>query len=259
MNNQNGSDRSFVVYVHQNCLNNKRYIGITCQKPHYRWGNGSTYKTNRHFYNAIQKDGWDNFIHEIVASNLQETEAKALEQKLIKDFNTTNSDFGYNKTIGGEGNLRYQTEAERHKALRDHKNRCQQKLRQNPEFREKERQYAKQYRIDNKDNQMLSINNPEKRKQYLAKYLSNPANKEKCSDRHKESNKKINREVCALRDRLKAIYEEHPERFSAEQVEAIYGRKNRNYIVNSKKVLNEIYESIQASLGTQPKDLIQAF
>ena len=245
MNTTTGIDRKYVVYIHQNTFNSKRYVGLTCQKPNYRWGSGSTYKNNKHFYNAIQKDGWENFTHEIVASDLLEADAKMLEQKLIEDFNTTNPNFGYNKTMGGEGNLKYKTEAERHAALRANKNKAQQKLRQDPGFRERERQYAKQYHIDNKDNPKLSINNSEKRKQYSAKYWSNPANKEKYSESHKESNKKINREVCALRDKLKTIYEKHPERFSPEQIEAVYGRKNRNYIVNSKKVLNEIYNSVQ--------------
>jgi hypothetical protein len=248
MNTATNVDRKYVVYIHQNNFNNKRYVGLTCQKPNYRWGNGSTYKNNKHFYNAIQKDGWENFTHEIVASGLLEAEAPLLEQELIVDFNTTDPNFGYNKTIGGEGNLRYQTETERYKALRDCKNKCQQKLRQDPEVREKERQYAKQYRINNKDNPELAINNSEKRKQYSAKYWSNPANKEKRREPHKESNKKINHEICELRNKLKALYGKYPEAFSKEQIELSFGRKNRNYISNSKKVLTEVYEAIMSNL-----------
>ena len=43
------------------------YIGATVQKPKARWGvNGSNYKTNTRFYQAIQKYGWDNIKHEVV-------------------------------------------------------------------------------------------------------------------------------------------------------------------------------------------------
>lgn len=46
--------RSFCVYIHV-LPNGKKYIGITCKKPEYRWNHGDGYKNNRHFYNAIKK------------------------------------------------------------------------------------------------------------------------------------------------------------------------------------------------------------
>ena len=106
-------------------------------------------------------------------------------------------------------------------------------------------QYSKQYWAANKDNPTLAINNPEKRKQYSAKYWTNPENKEKHREAHKNSNKKINKEVAQLRINLKAIYDEHPEWFTDEQSTLAFGRKNRNYITNSKKQLTELLAAVQ--------------
>lgn len=92
---------NYTVYMHIT-PNNKKYIGITCRKPEYRWNNGKGYITNNHFYNAILKYEWDNIKHEILHTNLSKEDACKLEQELIKKYQTTNHNFGYNKSIGGE-------------------------------------------------------------------------------------------------------------------------------------------------------------
>lgn len=53
----------YIVYAHVNKLNGKTYIGQTCQSPERRWRNGDGYKHNLYFRRAIDKYGWDNFIH----------------------------------------------------------------------------------------------------------------------------------------------------------------------------------------------------
>ena len=78
------------------------YIGITKQKVQDRWKRGSTYKGNPHFYASILKYGWDNFEHEIFATNLTEQEAKHMEELLIKEFKTQDTRYGYNVTGGGD-------------------------------------------------------------------------------------------------------------------------------------------------------------
>lgn len=95
--------RKYFVYVHVS-PSNKRYVGITSQtKPEWRWSyEGRGYESNEHFWRSINKYGWDNFEHLVVASNLTKEEACALEQKLIAEYNTTDSRFGYNHTSGGE-------------------------------------------------------------------------------------------------------------------------------------------------------------
>lgn len=91
----------YTVYMHVS-PNGKRYIGITSKKPEYRWNHGDGYKTNKHFYSAISKYGWNNFTHTIVAVGLSKKEACAMEQRLISKYNTTNPENGYNNSIGGE-------------------------------------------------------------------------------------------------------------------------------------------------------------
>lgn len=93
----------YIVYQHKNKINNKVYIGITKQKPEKRWGaNGVNYKSSPHFFAAIQKYGWDNFEHNILFTNLTKEEVCNKEQELIKFYNSTDRNFGYNSTSGGE-------------------------------------------------------------------------------------------------------------------------------------------------------------
>lgn len=61
------------------------YIGITKQNPIVRWNNGFGYKRNPHFYNAIQKYGWNNFQHEIIFSNLTQEEAEKCYLRLLNE------------------------------------------------------------------------------------------------------------------------------------------------------------------------------
>lgn len=98
---------TYCVYIHINKINNKKYIGQTIygNNPNKRWIKGKGYRHCPKFYNAIQKYGWDNFEHEIIASNLTEDEANNFEELLIKKLNTTNSKNGYNLQYGGEHNL----------------------------------------------------------------------------------------------------------------------------------------------------------
>lgn len=89
--------------MHINKINDKKYIGITKQNnPEYRWGaNGRKYKGSPHFYSAIQKYGWDNFKHIIIASKLSKDEACTMEINLIAQYKTQNREFGYNIFEGG--------------------------------------------------------------------------------------------------------------------------------------------------------------
>ena len=67
-------DRKYVVYVHINKINGKRYYGITSMKEKTRWHNGRGYKT-QHFARAIDKYGWEGFDHVVIARGLTEDEA----------------------------------------------------------------------------------------------------------------------------------------------------------------------------------------
>lgn len=95
---------NYIVYMHINKINNKKYIGQTNQGLKKRCGSqGQRYK-KQPFYNAIKKYGWDNFNHIILKQNLSEEEADFYEQYFIKKYNTTNKKYGYNVTLGGNSN-----------------------------------------------------------------------------------------------------------------------------------------------------------
>lgn len=95
----------FVVYVHTNKTDGKRYVGITSQGVGRRWRpDGSGYKENPHFWNAIQKYGWDGFSHDIVASGISRSDACRMEKELIAEYKCCDQRFGYNVSPGGEHN-----------------------------------------------------------------------------------------------------------------------------------------------------------
>lgn len=95
-------NKSYVVYVHINKVNGKKYYGITCQRPEIRWRNGDGYSHNKYFTNSIKKYGWGGFNHKIIARGLTEDEAKWLEIEMIEAHNTNNPEYGYNLTKGGD-------------------------------------------------------------------------------------------------------------------------------------------------------------
>ena len=107
---------SYCVYMHTNKENGKVYIGQTSQSINQRWRNGKGYTNNIAFYRAIQKYGWDNFDHKIIANNLTKEEADKFEIDMISFYDSNNPDKGYNLTIGGGGTNGYRlTEEQRNK------------------------------------------------------------------------------------------------------------------------------------------------
>ena len=96
------SEKICSIYCHTNLINGKRYVGITSRIPEKRWANGKAYKHNAHFTNAINKYGWDNFSHEIIATEIPESEAMEYEKMIINLYKSADKRFGYNNSIGGE-------------------------------------------------------------------------------------------------------------------------------------------------------------
>ena len=102
---------SWIIYEHISPSGNI-YVGITNRTPSIRWrANGKGYLTRQkngkcnhpYFANAILKYGWDNFQHNIIASNLGEKTAKNMEKDLIKFYKEQGK--SYNITDGGDGRL----------------------------------------------------------------------------------------------------------------------------------------------------------
>jgi group I intron endonuclease len=92
---------NYIVYEHKNKINGKSYIGITKQRPSARWRHGKGYTKNKHFDDAIQKYGWDNFEHKILFEKMTVEEALFTESFLIEQYDLTNPLKGYNISKGG--------------------------------------------------------------------------------------------------------------------------------------------------------------
>ena len=154
------NEKEWIVYIHTNNINNKKYIGQTSQSLEGRSGNnGNGYRKNPRFWNAIQKYGWDNFNHCIVASELTKTEANKLEKELIEKFKTQDNRYGYNLTVGGDGVVGWEPSDEWRK-----KNSQRNKGENNPMYgkhhTEQARQkqsLAKQGRYDGNKNPMYGV------------------------------------------------------------------------------------------------------
>ena len=94
-------NNKYCVYVHI-VPNDKKYYGMT-KNVKNRWKNGCGYKErNPEFYNDIITYGWDNIKHIIIADNLIKEEAELLEEQLILENRTYDSNYGYNKYIGNK-------------------------------------------------------------------------------------------------------------------------------------------------------------
>ncbi len=96
-------NRDYCVYAHI-FPDGKKYIGAT-KNISKRWKLGEGYVSNKEMHRAIQKYGWGNIRHEIVADNLSISQAREIERNLIKLFNSVND--GYNKANGGDGLFGY--------------------------------------------------------------------------------------------------------------------------------------------------------
>ena len=83
--------------------NSKIYVGTTQkEKVEDRWKkDGYGYHHQQFIWNAICKYGWENVKHKVIVCETPE-EMWEMEKKLIKEYDTTNPEHGYNISIGGE-------------------------------------------------------------------------------------------------------------------------------------------------------------
>lgn len=103
----------YVVYKHTD-PDGLVYIGITRKLPRKRFDYGRGYKHNRRFNEAIERIGWDNFKHDILAEGLTREEAEALESRYISEYQSTDPSLGYNVKTGGTYGKGITEEARRH-------------------------------------------------------------------------------------------------------------------------------------------------
>lgn len=84
-------------------------MGITSQNIKVRWQNGRGYFKCKVFKRAIDKYGWDNFQHNIIASNLGEKIGKLWRGKTIPQNvrnNMSKSHIGKKNTMKHNDNIR---------------------------------------------------------------------------------------------------------------------------------------------------------
>lgn len=96
-----GAAKEYAVYIHT-FPNGKKYVGITSD-INRRFRNGKGYGSQPIIEAAINKYGWKSVETEIVSTGLSEEAAKKEEIRLIAEMKTTDHEYGYNQTLGGEG------------------------------------------------------------------------------------------------------------------------------------------------------------
>lgn len=106
-------DKKYTVYTHivpkeiSDYSYDKYYVGITNRPVVKRWKNGKGYIDQRLFYRAIEKYGWKNIQHKIIAEGLTKEEACAMEIELISKYKSNQEEYGYNVTTGGESHFHF--------------------------------------------------------------------------------------------------------------------------------------------------------
>ena len=93
-----------IIYVAENTVNGKRYVGQTIRKFEYRQAQHKkdSKRLDLKFYRAIRKYGWDNFNWAVIVEGVEDIDSlNRLEQYWIKELDTFKN--GYNSTTGGEG------------------------------------------------------------------------------------------------------------------------------------------------------------
>ena len=116
-------DRKFRVYQIRCRINNKIYIGKTCQTLEERCRKGNGYKNYRYtpLYNDIQLYGWENFDAFVMEEDLSKKDAADTEKKYIKELDTMNPEKGYNQNEGGDSSRGYKHDEEMLEYLRGRK------------------------------------------------------------------------------------------------------------------------------------------
>ena len=242
----------FTVYMHVNKTNNKKYIGITSQKPEDRWGPGGSHYSSQYFARAIKKYGWDGFDHFILCEDLEEDEAKEMEITLIKEYNTFDHTCGYNCTLGGDGNRLYETDEERRMAVLESGARSRAKVKADPEKYqqrlEQMRNIHAQYRSDPVMHEKLLESN---RQQHIRKRSTVEGRAE-----DNAASYKIKCDVKQIRKELKDLYSQHPDLFSDEDFKMIFDRRqtpNKSWVFTytSKTALNNILTKVKEKVKIQ--------
>ena len=244
-------EKTYCVYMHINKINNKKYIGITCQLPKYRWDSGYGYQGQELFWNAIQKYGWENFEHHILFENLTETEAKQIEINLIKEYHTCVLDedcWGYNLTRGGEGYQIYVTKEEKHQAYVNRYKRAN-KVKYNKLKNDQEAyQELLKYNRENKRNKLKDPAKHEKLKEYNRLDMQNRRQDPVYAEKQRELHRINSRKATIIRNQIIEIFKISPELFSDTEINYVFEKGKTGWKNQSIKKLQAILDKLNKIL-----------
>ena len=251
----------FTVYMHVNKINDKKYIGITCQKPNVRWHNGRGYivqsENGRYkqdaFAKAILKYGWDSFEHKILFENLSADEAKEKEIELIAQYHTWLHDpdcHGYNMTPGGDGTTKYLDREEAYQARLASKRKSYEKRKLDPE------KYARDLESLRRANERRRLD-PKKHEKRLDSLRASLAKRALDPEKHakdQEANRAKYYKQVELRNCLIAYYESHKELFTGDDYKLVFSKNKNGYICKSLKQLRALKTKIEELLNEKRSD-----
>ena len=107
---EKGRDTMVEIYKVTNMVNGKVYIGQTKQGVGKRWSQHCCAKGCPKLSRAIQKHGKKSFTVVRIDTAQSKEEANQKEMLWIERYNSTNSEYGYNLSIGGSfGNFNEET------------------------------------------------------------------------------------------------------------------------------------------------------
>ena len=178
----------YSIYQATNKINQKKYIGQTCQglKTRMYQHKHQIKVHNNAFHNALRKYGWDNFEWSILKEGLTFDEANYWEEKFIKEHNTCCQDKGhrgYNIKRGGD-NHTHSEESKQKMSI------AQKGKKVSEEFKQKISIFVKKRYEDPEERKKSSITskkmweNPEHRKKISIaskKMWENPEHRKKIS------------------------------------------------------------------------------
>lgn len=99
-----------IIYCAYNKINEKRYIGQTIQNLSSRKSKHYTTDGCPYFHHALLKYAPDKWEWKIIDTGASAEELNQKERFWIEFFHTTQPDYGYNLTSGGQSNVQWTSE-----------------------------------------------------------------------------------------------------------------------------------------------------
>lgn len=148
-------EKYFYVYKITNLLNGKIYIGKSKYRPYYE----SYYGSGLIIEAAIKKYGKENFKKEILEEFETEEEAFEAEALYIQQYNSTNSEIGYNIDKGGPGgrSWAFPYEGRKKTDLKNTRDEINTVPFNSQEYRDKQAKITKQKWAEDRESRMAAI------------------------------------------------------------------------------------------------------